>query len=59
MLRLIENILKLDTTAMTARTTAMPREFDTWRVILGIFGPRVLKSQGLRKAARNHLYWQT
>ena len=58
MLRLIENILKLDTTAMTARTTAMPREFDTWRVILGIFGPRVLKNQEFKKVARNRLYWQ-
>ncbi|NBT83162.1 MAG: hypothetical protein EBT56_16540 [Betaproteobacteria bacterium] len=34
-------------------------EFDTSRVILGIFGAIVLRNQALRKVARNCLYWQT
>ncbi|NCV61501.1 MAG: hypothetical protein EBW52_08955, partial [Betaproteobacteria bacterium] len=34
-------------------------EFDTSRVILGIFGAIVLRNQALRKVARNRLYWQT
>jgi DNA-binding protein H-NS len=43
----------------SAKKTSRAREFDTSGVILGIFGPRVLKNQGLRKVARNSLYWQT
>ena len=35
------------------------REFDTSRVILGIFGAIVLRNQVLRKVAKNRLYWQT
>ena len=34
-------------------------EFDTWRVILGVFGVIGLRNQALRKVVRNCLYWQT
>jgi len=35
------------------------REFDTSQVILGTFGALALIYLELRKASRNHLYWQT